>query len=81
MFFDVGFYGNEILVDELRGLRVFIGLGIQPSTRASRRRSAEIQQHRPALFLGRRQRLIYIFAPLHSHLPSLPTYLEIYTYI
>jgi hypothetical protein len=33
------------------------------------------------LFLGRRQRLIYIFAPLHSHLPSLPTYLEIYTYI
>ena len=43
MLFDVGFYRNEILLDELCGFLIFVRLGIQPSARPSRRRRAEIQ--------------------------------------
>ncbi len=70
MFFDVGFYGDEVLVDELSGLRIFIGLGIQPSTRASRGCGAEIQQDRLALFLCLRQGLINVLTPSHGHTAS-----------
>jgi hypothetical protein len=52
MFFDMGFYRQEILLDELGSLRIFIRLGIQPSTSPSSRRRTEIDQNRPILFLG-----------------------------
>jgi hypothetical protein len=49
MFFDVGLYRNEILMNEIGGLRVFVRFGIQPSTSPSSRRRAEIQQNRTLL--------------------------------
>jgi len=51
MFLNVSFHRNEILVNEFRGLPIFKGLGFQPSTRASRRCSAEVEQNRLFLFL------------------------------
>jgi hypothetical protein len=67
MFFDMGFYRQEILLNELGSLRIFIRLGIQPSTSSSSRRRTEIDQDRPVLFLGSDQGLINIFAPIDSH--------------
>jgi hypothetical protein len=51
MFFDVGLYRNEILMNEIGGLRVFVRFGIQPSTSPSSRSGAEIQQNCARLFL------------------------------
>lgn len=64
MFLDVGFYGKEVCADELGSFLVFIRLGIQPSTGASRRSRAEIQQDWAGLLLRRGQGLIDIFAPI-----------------
>jgi hypothetical protein len=52
MFLDVGFNGQEILVDELGGLLVFVGLGIQPSTGASGGSRTEVQQNGPLLLFS-----------------------------
>jgi hypothetical protein len=71
MFLDVGFYGNEVLMDELRGFGVFIRLSIQPSACASRGGGAEVQQGRLALVLRLRQRLVDVLAPIHGHWASL----------
>jgi hypothetical protein len=45
MFLDVGFDGQENLVNEIGGFLVLVGLGIQPSTGASGRSRAEVQQN------------------------------------
>ena len=71
MFFDVGFDRDEVLIDELRRLRIFVRLGIQPSTRASSRCGAEVQQDRLALFFCLLKRLIDGLAPIHGHKASL----------
>ncbi len=60
-------YGDEMLVNEVGDLRIRIYLGIQPSASASRRRGAEIEQYRPVLLLGLRQRGVGIFGPVHAH--------------
>jgi hypothetical protein len=67
MLLDVGLHGKEILVDEISGLLVLVRLGIQPSTSASSRRSAEIEQDGPALLFRTGERLINVFAPIHGH--------------
>lgn len=53
VFLDVGLHREEVLVDELCGFLVLVRLGIQPSTGASRRRRAEVEQNGPPLFLRR----------------------------
>lgn len=73
MFFDMGFYRQEILLDELSGLRVLVRLGIQPSTSPSSRGRTEIDQNRSVLFLSSDQGLINIFAEIHSHTDLLRT--------
>jgi hypothetical protein len=55
MFLDVGFDRDEVLVDELGGLGVFVALGIQPSACASGGRCAEVKQDRLALRLRIRE--------------------------
>jgi hypothetical protein len=70
VFLDVCFNGQEILLDELRGLLVFVGFGIQPSARFSSRSGAEVQQDRTSLLLRLGQGLIDIFAPTHRHWSS-----------
>jgi hypothetical protein len=67
MFFDMGFYRQEILLDEFGGLRILVRLDIQPSTSPSNRRSAEIDQDRPILLLRGDEGLICIFNPIDSH--------------
>jgi hypothetical protein len=67
MFLDVGFDGQEILVDEIGGFLVLVGLGIQPSTRASGRCRTKIQQNGAALLFRCDERLIDVFAPIDSH--------------
>jgi hypothetical protein len=52
MLLDVGFYGKKILTDEVCGVGVFVRLGIQPSTSASCRRGAEIEQDGPITAFG-----------------------------
>lgn len=46
VFFYVSLKGQEVLVDEGRGFCVSVGLGLQPSTRASSGGGAEINQQR-----------------------------------
>jgi hypothetical protein len=67
MFLDVGFDGQEILVDEIGGFLVFVGLGIQPSTGTSGRSRTEVQQNGAALLFRCDERLIDVLAPIHSH--------------
>jgi hypothetical protein len=67
MFLDVGFDGQEILVDEIGGFRILVGLGIQPSAGASGRSRTEVQQNGAALLFRRDERLIDILAPIHGH--------------
>lgn len=67
MFFDVGLYGQEILLNEVGSLRILIRLGIQPSTSASSRRRAEIKQDGTMVLPGICKCLIDIFTPTHSH--------------
>jgi hypothetical protein len=52
MLLDVGFDGQEILLDEIGGFLVFVGLGIQPSTGPSGRSRTEVQQNGAALLLS-----------------------------
>ncbi len=51
LFLDVDLYGNEMLVNEVGNLLIGVYLGIQPSTSASRRRGAEVEQYRLVLLL------------------------------
>src|SRR6185312_12323531 len=68
MFFDVGLYRQEILLNEVGSLRILIRFGIQPSTSASRRRRAEIKQNGTMVLPSVGERLINIFTPDHSHI-------------
>ena len=67
VFLDVGFYRNEILLNEVGRVLVVVGLGIQPSTRASRRCSTELQQYWAVVLFGCSERLINILTPINSH--------------
>jgi hypothetical protein len=67
MFFDMGFYRQEILLDELSSFLIFVRLGIQPSTSPSSRSRTEIDQDRLILLLGGGEGLINIFNPIDSH--------------
>jgi len=67
MFFDVGLYRQEILLNEVGSLRILIRFGIQPSTSASRWRRAEIKQNGTMVLPSVGKRLIDIFTPTQSH--------------
>jgi hypothetical protein len=68
MFLDVGFDGKEILLNEVRGLQILIGLGIQPSTGPSSWGRTEVDKNWAIFFLGYSECLIYIISPIHTHL-------------
>ena len=53
MLLGVGFDGQEILLNEIGGFLVLVGLGIQPSAGASGRSRTEVQQNGAALLLSR----------------------------
>jgi hypothetical protein len=65
--FDMSFDRDEILIDEAGDFIVGVGLGFQPSARASSRCGAEIQQQRFVRRLGFRQCRINILLPIYSH--------------
>jgi len=67
MFLDVGFDGQEILVDEIGGFLVLVRLGIQPSAGASGRSRTEVQQDGAALRFRCDERLIDVLAPIYGH--------------
>jgi len=67
MFLDVGFDGQEILVDEIGGFLVFVGLGIQSSACTSGRSRTEVQQNGAALLFRCDERLIDVLAPIYGH--------------
>jgi hypothetical protein len=68
VFFYVRLDGQEILIDEGRGLPVSIGLGLQPSARASSRGGAEIDQEGSLCGLSFCQSRVSISVPLYSHI-------------
>jgi hypothetical protein len=70
MLFDVRFYREEVVIDELGSSSFFVRLGIQPSTSPSRRCGTEIQQDRTILFSRCEQGVIDVLAPVNGHLPS-----------
>jgi hypothetical protein len=75
MFFDVGREWDEVLVDECRDLIVAVRLGFQPSTSASGRRSAEINDQRFLAGFRLRECRVSVFDPIYFHsclLMSLP---------
>jgi hypothetical protein len=67
MFLDVGFDGQEILMDEVGSLLVLVGLGIQPSAGASGGSRTEVQQNGAVLLFSCYERLIDVLAPIYGH--------------
>ena len=67
MFLDVRLDREKICIYESSNALIRIRLGFQPSTSASSRRGAEIEQDGPARFLRFRQSGIDVFAPLNCH--------------
>jgi hypothetical protein len=61
------FDGQEILVNEIGGFLIFVGLGIQPSTGASSRSRTEVQQNGSTLLFSCEERLIDVPAPVYGH--------------
>jgi hypothetical protein len=68
MFLDVGFDRQEVLVNEIGGFLVLVGLGIQPSTGPSTRSRTEVQQNGAGLLFGCDQRLIDVPSPVYGHI-------------
>jgi len=64
---DVGFYGQEVVVDESRGLVVGVGLGFQPSARASGGGRAEVEKKRTRRRFRLGERRVDVLAPLYCH--------------
>jgi hypothetical protein len=52
MLLDVSFNRQKVLLDECGSVGVLVRLDIQPSTGASRWRSAEVEQDHPLLLFG-----------------------------
>ena len=70
MLFDVRFDRNEILLNELRGLRVVVRLGFQPSAGASSRRRTKVDKKRLMFFFSQKQCLIDVAVPIDAHMSS-----------
>jgi hypothetical protein len=64
-FFDVRLKWQEVLIDEGRDFVVRVGLGLQPSARASSRGRAEIDQQRFLRLFGLSQGRVRVLAPLN----------------
>jgi hypothetical protein len=67
VFFDVSLDGHKVLVDEGRDFRISVRLGLQPSTCASSRGGAEVNEQRFLRRLTFDQRRVRILVPLHTH--------------
>lgn len=71
VFLDVRGDRKEMLIDEGRDLIVSIGFGLQPNTRTSTGRCAEVEQQGLLFSLCLSECRIYVFVPLHSHFQNL----------
>ena len=69
-FFDVRLERDEGFVYECCGLIVAVRLGFQPSTCASGRRRAEVNEQRFFAVLGFRECRVSIFHPIYFHSSS-----------
>jgi hypothetical protein len=67
VFFDVRFEWDEVFVDECRDLIVTVRLGYQPSTCASGRRRAEVDEQRFSGVLCFRECRISVSQPIYFH--------------
>jgi hypothetical protein len=67
VFFDVCLEWDEVLVDEGRGLIVAVRLGFQPSTCASGRSRAEIDEQRFLTVFGFRECRVSVCHPIDFH--------------
>jgi hypothetical protein len=65
VFFDVGFERDEVFVDEGRDIVVRVGLGLQPSARASSRGGTKINEQRFLCRFGFSERCVRVFVPLN----------------
>lgn len=59
--------GQEMFIDEARGLFVGVRFGFQPNASASLRRGAKVKQQPPLACLCLRERGINVFLPFNSH--------------
>ena len=67
VFFDVRFEWDEVLVDERRGLIVAVRLGFQPSTCASSRRRAEVDEQGFVVGFCFRECRVSVCHPIYFH--------------
>jgi hypothetical protein len=68
VFFDVGLERHEVVVNKCRSLVIAVRLGFQPSTPASGRRGAKVDQQRLLLRFGLRECRVSVFQPMYFHL-------------
>ena len=74
--FDMDPERDEVVVDECGGLRIFVGLGLQPSARPSGRSGAEVDKQRLVLFSCLPKRLVGVFDPVNRHFNLLQNVLD-----
>jgi hypothetical protein len=67
VFFDVRLEWDKVLVDECRDLIVAVRLGFQPSTCASGRGRAEVDEQRFPAVLCFRECRVSVASPIHFH--------------
>jgi hypothetical protein len=67
VFFDVCLEWHEVVVNKRGSLVIAIRLGFQPSTRASGRRGAKIDEQRLLLGFGFRECRVSVFQPMYFH--------------
>jgi hypothetical protein len=70
VFFDVCLEWHEVVVNKRGSLVIAVRLGFQPSTRASGRRGAKIDEQRLLLGFGFRECRVSVFQPMYFHLVS-----------
>ena len=73
-FFDIYADGQEIFIDEARGLFVGVRFGFQPNASASLRRGAKVKQQPSFACFRLRQRGISVFSPFNRHFGILPEF-------
>jgi NAD(P)-dependent dehydrogenase (short-subunit alcohol dehydrogenase family) len=67
VFFDVCLERHEVVVNKRSSLVIAVRLGFQPSTTASGRRGAEVDEQRLLLRFGFRECRVSVFQPMYFH--------------